>query len=330
MTFHDPLALLLLFPLVLFSIMKRKKPANAIFFPAVADLSGLPKTMRQRSAQMLPWMSATALTLAVIALARPQVVNTETTVISKGVDIVLAVDLSTSMLAVDRGGGSSGASRLTVAKGVAREFISRRTGDRVGVVAFAARPYPVAPLTLDHDWLASALDLLEIGAIEDGTALGDGLLAALNRLRDSAPGSRAVLLLTDGRENSGSVSLATAANVARSLGVRVHTIGIGGSGGAEFPVEDPLGGVIYRRVAADLDEGALKGVAGMTGGSYFRADDKATLAAAFAAVDRLEKRPVVEKVSRSTRELYPQLLLAAVSLLLTVTVLSCTWLGRLP
>lgn len=330
MTFHDPLALLLLFPLILILARQKRRPANALLFPAVSDLSGLPKTLRLRIAQMLPWMGAIALMLSVVALARPQAVNTETTIISKGVDIILAIDLSTSMQAVDRGVGVTGASRLFVAKKVASEFISRRSGDRIGLVAFAARAYPAAPLTADHDWLASALDLLEIGTIEDGTALGDGLLAALNRLRGSPPGSRAVLLLTDGRENTGSVPLVTAANVARSIGVRVHTIGVGGSGFAEFPIQDPLGGVIYRQVAADLDEAALKEIAGMTGGSYFRADDQNTLVSAFAAIDRLEKRPIKEKVSRTTRELFPHLLLTAFVLLLISTTLSCTWLKRIP
>lgn len=326
MTFHDPLALVLLFPLLLIFIIQRRKSANAILFPAVADLSALPKTLRQRSAQILPWMSATALTLAVIALARPQAVNTETTVISKGVDIVLAIDLSTSMLAVDRGERTTGASRLTIAKKVAGEFINRRTVDRIGVVAFAARPYPVAPLTLDHDWLATVLDRLEIGNIEDGTALGDGILAAVNRLRSSRAGSRAVALMTDGRSNVGEISPGAAASAARALGIRVHTIGIGAKTPALFPVTNPLGGIIWREVNADLDEAALREIADITGGRSFRANDASGLRSVFQEIDRLEKRPIEEKQRRNVHELFTPLLMAALLLAMFSLTLRATWL----
>jgi Ca-activated chloride channel family protein len=331
MIFHDPLALLLMIPLLLLiTFVWRSKTHTRIMFPATSLLTDLPLPFRCRCAVWLPSLRCIAMVLAVIALARPQLPVKEATVVSRGVDLALALDISTSMLAIDRTPQVHGRSRLQIAREVTRSFISRRTGDRIGVIAFAARPYPVAPLTLDHTWLNSALDQLEIGAIEDGTALGDGVLAALNRLRSSPAASRAVVLLTDGRNNAGNASPDQAAQAARSLGIRVHTIGIGGEGAADFPVENPLGGVTYRQVAADLDEAALKQIAQTTGGTFFRAADATTLQAVFSEIDRLERRPIEEKVSTSFRELFPPFLLTALTLLVFDTILRATWLRRVP
>ena len=197
-------------------------------------------------------------------------------------------------------------------------------------IAFAARPYPVAPLTLDHQWLNGVLDQLEIGGIEDGTALGDALLAAVNRLHASPAASRAIVVITDGRNNAGAVQPLVAAQAAHTLGIRVHTIGIGGEGAALFPVEDPLGGVTYRQVAADLDEATLRGIAQTTGGRFYRAADAAALQNVFTEIDLLERRPIEEKVSISYRELFSPVLLAALLLLVGDTLLRTTWLRRNP
>lgn len=330
MTFHSPLALLALIPLAVILVLRKHRPAQAIPFPGIAAISPLPKTMRQRLGQLLPWLQAAALLFMIFALARPQLARTETTVSSRGVDIVIALDLSTSMLAVDRDVTGHNRSRLVIAREVTREFIALRPGDRIGFVAFAARPYPVAPLTLDHDWLATMLDRLEIGNIEDGTALGDGILAAVNRLRASPADSRTVIIMTDGRSNVGQTTPRAAASAAQALGIRIHAIGIGATTPALFPVEDPLGGTIWRKVSADLDEAALREIAATTGGAYFRADDTATLRSVFTEIDRLEKRPIEEKRSRSVRELYPPLALAALLLLLFVQTVRCTWLRGVP
>jgi Ca-activated chloride channel family protein len=270
------------------------------------------------------------LLLAIVALARPQMKLRESTIVSRGIDLVVALDVSTSMLAVDRPSPVTAHSRFQIAKDVTRDFISRRSGDRIGLIAFAARPYPAAPLTLDHQWLTGTVDQLEIGTIEDGTALGDGMLAAVNRLRSSPAGSRAVVLVTDGRNNAGVVEPSVAAEAARSLGIRVHTVGIGGRGTAEYPVEDPLGGITYRQVTADLDEDALTKIAATTGGTYFRATDAATLQNIFIEIDRLERRPIEEKVSTAVQELFPPFLLAALLLLAADIVLRTTWLRRSP
>jgi len=326
MIFHTPWALLLFVPLVVVLLLRKKRSADAISFPGTALLFSLPISMRQRFARLLTGLQLTALTCMILAMARPQLVNTETTVKSRGIDIVIALDLSTSMLAVDRSALPRNRSRLVIAREVTREFIARRSNDRIGFIAFAARPYPVAPLTLDHDWLTAVLDRQEIGSIEDGTALGDGLLAAVNRLRASPQGSRAVVLMTDGRSNAGATSPLAAARAAQTLGVRVHTIGIGGKAPALFPVVDPLGGTSWRQVNADLDETALREIAALTGGSSYRADDADALRSVFQEIDKLEKRPIEENRSRSVREIAPVLLLSALLLFLFTQTLRGTWL----
>jgi Ca-activated chloride channel family protein len=330
MTFRVPLVLLVLFPLAVILLLRRKRPAAVIPFPVIALLFPLPKTLCLRMAQLLPWLQVAALIFMIVALARPQLTRTETTITSRGVDIVVALDLSSSMLAVDRDTTDRSRSRLVIAREVTRDFIARRPGDRIGFVAFAARPYPIAPLTLDHDWLTAVLDRLEIGSVEDGTALGDGILSAVNRLRSSPAGSRTVVVLTDGRSNVGENVPRTAAAAAQALGIRVHTVGIGATVPALFPVENPLGGVIWRKVSANLDEATLREIAEVTGGTYFRADNAATLRSVFQEIDRLEKRTIEEKQSGSVRELYPPLVLAALILFLFAQTLRSTWLRVIP
>ena len=330
MTLHSPLALLLLLPLALLLASRRSRPECALPFPAAADLPGLPVTVRQRVARLLPLLRTLALVLAVIALARPQLVNTETTLVSQGIDMVLAIDLSTSMLAVDRDPATAQRSRLATAKEVAGAFIARRASDRIGLVAFAARAYPAAPLTLDHGWLGSVLESLDVGRIEDGTALGDGLVAALNRLRNSPLDNRVAIVITDGRANAGVVAPRDAAAAARALGIRVHTVGIGGKGAAVFPVADPLGGVAWRQVRAELDEATLREIAAATGGRYFPAASAADLSAVFREIDTLEKATIEQQTSRSTEELFPPLVLVVMLIVMAECALRTLWLRTLP
>lgn len=331
MRFHDPqllLLLLLLAPLALV-LRRRERSRPGLPFSGGGALEPLPETCRSRLARWLPCLRLAVLALALAALARPQSVARESTVQSRGMDLMVALDLSSSMLAEDPGAPGPRVNRLTMAKGVLRNFIGGRRGDRIGLIAFAARPYPAAPLTLDHDWLQEAVERLEVGSIEDGTALGDAILAALNRLRDRPAQSRAVILMTDGCSNAGATSPALASAAARALGIRVHCIGIGSRGKAVVPFSSPLGGTMYRQVAADLDEATLREVAATTGGSYFRADDGDVMARVFLEIDRLEQSRREEKVFFSYRELYPPLLLAALVLLLAETVLHQTVLRRI-
>lgn len=326
MRWADPQWLLLLVLLPPWELWRRRvaQRAPAVLVADAAQVSVLPITARVRAHRWVAWLRLLVAALAIVALARPQLVERETKVHSRGVDLVVAIDLSTSMLAEDlASGGGARRNRLTVAKEVLAAFLQQRPGDRIGLIAFAARPYSAAPLTLDHSWLQNVVARLEAGAIEDGTAVGDAILAAVNRLRprsattvpapNASPGgeSRAIIVLTDGRNNAGGSEPAVAAAAARALGIRVHTIGIGSRGEAVIPVDDPLGGTSYRAVAADLDENSLREIAATTGGSYFRASDGDVLASAFAAIDRLEKRSHEHTVYFSYRELFPVLLLLA-------------------
>ncbi len=344
MRFHDPQMLFLLLLLLPWALLRRRRERAlpALHVADGARIGALPVTLRARCARFLPLLRVLLLVLAILALARPQAIERKVKVHSEGVDLVLALDLSTSMLAEDLAGGTPRQNRLTIAKEVLAGFLRGRRGDRIALVAFAARPYPAAPLTLDHEWLQTAVAQLQTGAIEDGTAIGDAILAALNRLRggpaehpagQGANGqakSQAIILITDGRSNAGASSPQVAAAAARKLGIRVHTIGIGSSGPAVIPVEDPLGGTAYRSVQADLDEVSLREIAATTGGSYFRADDRDILARAFEVIDRLEKRPIEEKLFFSYRELFPALLFAVLLLGLAELSLRTTILRTLP
>jgi Ca-activated chloride channel family protein len=336
MSFHDAEWLWLLLALVPWALLRRRRERNGptLAFADGTQLAVLPDTLRARCARRLPWLRLALLALAVVALARPQAIERETKVRSEGVDLVVALDLSTSMLAEDLQGGEPRKNRLAMAKDVLNDFIGGRRGDRIGLVAFAARPYPAAPLTSDHAWLQAAVARLQTGAIEDGTAIGDAILAALNRLRGNASPSQArsqaVILITDGRSNAGATTPQRAAAAARTLGIRIHAIGIGSRGPAVIPVADPLGGVHYRRVEADLDEGVLGEIAATTGGRYFRADDRGALAQVFAAIDRLEKRPLEETVYFTYDELFAPLLLAVLALLVIELALRATLLRTLP
>jgi Ca-activated chloride channel family protein len=332
MRFHDPqflLLLLLLIPLLLRQRgQERRTPAFRLAYGVGEE--ALPDTFRARCARYLPYLRLLLLALAMLALARPQASEREVAVRSEGGDLVVALDLSTSMLAEDLQASEPRENRLAMAKAVLAGFLRGRQSDRIGLVAFAARAYPAAPLTLDHEWLQAVVARLQTGAIEDGTAVGDAILAALNRLRDRPARSQAVILITDGRSNTGVVTPQLAAAAAQTLGVRIHTIGIGSRGAAVIPIADPLGGTLYHRVAADLDETVLREIAATTHGRYFRADDQGMLAQVFREIDRLEKRLIEEKAFFTYRELYPILLLSGLAVMVAELLLRSTWLRRLP
>lgn len=340
MRFHDPQLLLLLLLLLPWALLRHRLEWKAPAHP-IADgmqMGALPDTFRARCGRFLPYLRLLLLALAILALARPQMIEREIRVHSEGVDLVVALDLSTSMLAEDLQGSERRKNRLTMAKEVLADFVRGRRGDRIGLVAFAARPYPAAPLSLDHEWLQATIAQLQTGVIEDGTAIGDALLAALNRLRGKTSNkqakdqsrSRAVIIITDGRNNAGIASPQLAASAAKAMGIRVHAIGIGSRGPAVIPLEDPMGGTLYRQVQADLDEAVLREIAVITGGSYFRADDRASLERVIREIDRLEKRPIEEKVFFNYREMFPVLLFGALALGIAEWILRLTLLRRLP
>jgi Ca-activated chloride channel family protein len=261
------------------------------------------------------------LVLLIGALARPQRIEDKRDVRSQGYDIILAIDLSGSMLSEDYEKDGERLNRLQAIKPVIQAFIERRPSDRIGVVLFSGKPYTLAPLTTNHEWLAKQLERIRIGLIEDGTAIGDALGVAISRLDQSkqqADGRRKgafIVLLTDGANNMGLITPTQSARLAKARGIPIYTIGAGKDGLVDFPVFDDTGKKIgYRKIAADLDEGALRDIAEMTGGRFFRAADTGTIESAFAAIDSSEKIEFQTKSYLLTTELFPWLAVPALAL----------------
>jgi len=308
LTLQDPfwLLALLALPLVVWLRGRRRVPVLLVPFAAEWYRPSLAAPGRWPAALVL-----TGLALLVVALARPQRVEDRREVRSEGYDIVLAIDLSTSMRAEDFEKDGERINRLQAIKPVIQAFIERRPTDRIGIVLFSGRAYTMAPLTFDHDWLARQLARVRIGMIEDGTAIGDGLGVALTRLeqaRKDAAGRRIgafVVLMTDGANNRGALQPLQAAEIAKSRGVPIYTVGSGKEGYVPVPIYDDQGRkVTYRRMLSDLDEGTLREIANQTGGKFFRAADTGTIESAFRAIDRAQKIEFQAKSYLVTTELF--------------------------
>jgi Ca-activated chloride channel family protein len=273
--------------------------------------------------RVLPWL---ALVLALLALGRPQQGLQQSEVDSRGVDIVLAIDLSRSMQASDMGGGS----RLDLARNTAREFVRGRPHDRMGVVAFAGTAFTQCPLTLDHETLDELISTLDFGLTEDGTAIGMGLATAVQRLRESHTPTKVVVLLTDGENNRGAIDPITAADLAHAMGVKVYTVLVGRSTVEQVPVDDPVLGRTYAMMPVDVDARPLIEIARRTGGRFYRAGDAATLAGIYSDIDHLERAPIRAVVYREYRDLGPALLGLAGVLMALAGLSSATWAFRAP
>ena len=305
---HDPLWLLALLalPLLLWLRSRRRLPVLLVPFAAAWHRPSLAAPSRWPVA-----LACVGLTLLIGALARPQRVEDKREVRSEGYDIMLAIDLSTSMRAEDFEKDGEPINRLQAIKPVIQAFIERRPADRIGIVLFSGRAYTMAPLTFDHNWLSRQLGRVRIGMIEDGTAIGDGLGIALTRLeqakRDSG-GKRMgafVVLLTDGANNRGALKPEQAAELAKARGIPVYTIGAGKEGYVRVPVYDDAGRrVTTRRMLSDLDEGQLRQIADTTGGKFFRVADTDTIETAFKAIDRAQKIEFQAKSYLVTTELF--------------------------
>jgi Ca-activated chloride channel family protein len=320
------LLLILLLPLV-WVVANKKRATSTIRYPTTSHLQGIKPTWRVKYAPYLPWLPVGAALLLIIALARPQIGMKQMIIRQEGIDIILALDVSTSMLAEDF---AKGQNRLDIVKKVTQEFIAKRPNDRIGMVVFAGRPYILSPLTWDHQWCEQRLTETKTGMIEDGTAIGSALATAVNRLRDSQAKSKVIILLTDGSNNAGSIPPQTAAEAAHALGITIHTIGAGSQGLVPYPVTDEFGHKHYQQVQIDLDENLLKKIAGTTRGQYFRATDSRSLQQIFHRIDRMQKNVIKMPKYLDYKELYPYFLLGAIGLLLAETVLANTVLRRLP
>ena len=323
------LVLLALVPLVL-PWGRRASRRAALRYPTLETLRAFAPAGAAHRRAILGLLRAAALVLLVVALARPQAGSATTRLHREGVDVMLAVDVSGSMLSEDFTLGGHRASRVDAVKAVVKDFVAARPEDRIGLVLFAGRPYTQCPLTLDHGWLLQNLDRARVGMIEDGTAIGSALATAVDRLRASTAKSKFVVLLTDGQQNAGRITPATAAEAAAALGVKVYTVGAGTRGLAPYPVKDAFGNTVYRPVPVDIDEDALKKVAATTKARYFRATDTKSLADVYAEIDRSEKTAFEAPEFLDYRELYPLLVWPALGLVLVEVGLAETILRKLP
>lgn len=265
-------------------------------------------------------------TLLIVALARPQAVSREREHETKGVDIVIAMDISGSMLAED----FKPENRMAVAKEEAKKFIRARENDRIGLVVFAHDAFTQCPLTLDYGILTSLVDDIQIGMIADGTAIGMGLATAVNRLRESDAKSKVIVLITDGENNAGKIDPITAAELARTFHIKVYTIVVGRGGLVPFPIQDPLFGKRYVQAKVDVDEFTTKRIADITGGVFFRARDPQSLSEIYSKINELEKSEVKVREYQSFEELFGRFLIPALLLLGTQILMRNTVLLRIP
>jgi Ca-activated chloride channel family protein len=326
--FADPeyLLLLVFIPLLAWWFWSgRSKKGSTIRYSKIERLQAVAGSQGKWKRQILPALRLLALTALIVAFARPQTGVTSENLSTEGIDIILALDLSSSMLAEDLQ-----PNRVEAAKQVASEFVTGRRSDRIGLVVFAAEAYTQAPLTLDYDLVANLLGTLEVGLIEDGTAIGMGMATAIKRLRDSRAASKVVIVLTDGRNNRGEIDPLTAAQLAQTLGIRVYTIGAGTRGEAPYPVDDPILGRRYANVRVDIDEGTLRQAAETTGGRYFRATNRESLAEIYAEIDELERSAIEVEHFTQYGELFPYPAALGFLVLLVELGLANTRLRKIP
>jgi Ca-activated chloride channel family protein len=266
-----------------------------------------------------------ALVLLVIAIARPRSATDVRETHTEGIDIIVTLDISSSMLAED----FHPQNRIGAAKVSAKEFISGRVSDRIGLVVFSGESYTQCPLTLDYDIIKEFIDRIQIGAIEDGTAIGMAVVNGLNRLRESKAKSKVIILLTDGQNNRGEIDPLTAAQAASALKVKIYTIGVGTEGVAPYPIQTPWG-IQYQQIPVKIDEELLKEMAKMTGGAYFRATDENKLRQIYTKINKLEKTKIEVKEYRTYRELFLPYIIIALILLFGEIILTGTRLRKIP
>jgi Ca-activated chloride channel family protein len=321
---EDLYLLLLIVPLTVWYVLRLTKTQASFKLASTGAFGGMKSDFRVYMRHLPFVLRLVSVALIIVVIARPQSVDSWEETETKGIDIVMALDVSGSMLAQDLQ-----PDRLQAAKKVAAEFITDRPNDNIGLVIFAGESFTQCPLTTDHKVLLNLLNEIEFGMIEDGTAIGLGLATSVNRLKESESESRVVILLTDGTNNSGQIAPLTAADLARSYGIRVYTVGVGSKGMAPTPVNTPYG-IRMQNMPVDIDEKTLTEIAAMTGGQYFRAQDTEGLRQVYDEIDEMEKYLIsVQNVTRR-KELFLSFALAALGLVLLELLLRRTWLRSVP
>ncbi len=321
--------ILLIIPFVIINYLRQlKKKQGSLRFSSLSTIKQISKktSWALKARHILLVFRLAAIILLVIALTRPQSSQKDSEVLTEGIDIVMAIDVSTSMLAED----FKPDNRLEAAKKVAAEFIKGRKNDLIGLVVFAGKSFTQCPLTLDYGVLISFMERIETGMVADGTAIGMGLATAINRLRDSKAKSKVIILLTDGVNNQGQIDPMTAAKAAQAFGIRVYTIGAGTDGSAMYPVDDPLFGRRYVSMPVEIDEEILISVADITGGKYFRAKDTKSLKTIYTEIDLLEKTKIEVKEYTRYQELFMLFLIPAIMLFIFEILLANTRFRKIP
>ena len=291
--------------MILFYFFYIRKKTSQITYSGFAVFTGIKQSLRQQL-QLLPLiLKMLAFTLAVVALARPQSTSSGQNVTTEGIDIIMALDISSSMLAEDLK-----PNRIEAAKKVAEDFIESRPNDRIGLVVFGGESFTQCPLTTDHSVLKNLFLGIQSGLLADGTAIGEGLATAVNRIRKSKAKSKVIILLTDGVNNIGAISPETAGEIAKTFGIRVYTIGVGTRGMAPYPFKTPFG-IQYQNMEVQIDEKVLQQIASETDGKYFRATNSAKLKEIYDSIDKLEKTKIdVTEFRKHTEEFYPWVIVA--------------------
>ncbi len=317
--------LMLIAPMVAYYIYKLKDGKATIQLSSIGGLLKGHKTVKYYLRHLPFVIRIAAFSLFVTALARPQSTSGSDSITTEGIDIVLSLDISGSMLARD-----FSPDRITAAKDVATNFILDRKNDRIGLVVFAGESFTQSPLTTDHATLINLLNNINSGAINDGTAIGNGLATAVARLKESDAKSKVVILLTDGVNNSGQVAPQTAAELAKTLGIKVYTIGVGTEGTAPYPVRDPWGNIAYQQAKVEIDEEVLKQIAQQTDGKYFRATSNDKLKSIYDEINALEKTKIDIQNYVSYQEQYMLILLMAIALVICEVIIKHLYLKQIP
>jgi Ca-activated chloride channel family protein len=316
--------LLLLIPMIGWYIWKQKKAGASIQFSSVMGFARIPKSWKYYFRHSVFAFVVLSIGSLILALARPQSSNSWSNVTTEGIDIVIDLDISSSMLAMD-----FQPNRIEAAKDVATQFISGRPNDKIGLVVFSGESFTQCPLTTDHATVINLFRSIESGMIEDGTAIGNGLATAVSRLKESNAISKVIILLTDGVNNRGEIAPVTAAELAKTFGIRVYTIGIGTIGTAPYPVQTPFG-VQVQDMKVDIDEPTLQKIADATDGKYFRATNNNKLTEIYKEIDKLEKSKIDVKEFSKKEEQYLKFALAGALFLLIAMFLKTTIFRNIP
>jgi Ca-activated chloride channel homolog len=308
----------------------RRGPVAAVQYSDVGLARAVARRSRSRIGNWVWLWAVFAAVLMIVGLARPQRGHSRTEVTANGIDIVLGLDVSGSMQALDFLVDNQRVNRIEVVKSVVGKFIDERPNDRIGLIAFAGAAYLVSPITLDHDWLQQNLERVAIGGVDDGTAIGSAIAAAVNRLRTTPAKSKVVILLTDGMNNTGKISPLAAAEAAKALGVKIYTIGVGVRGKAPVPVRDEAGNMRLIMAQVDVDEKTLQTVADQTGGKFYRATDTDSLKKIYEQINRLETTAQTVQKFEHYDELYPWALIPALAIIGVGFILQQTRYRSLP